>query len=273
MLLESIQFNSLPKSHPRTFPYTIPFIQNTKKVHFNTPITFLVGENGSGKSSFLEMIACAIGSITVGTESVTTDKFLAPIRQFAEAYLKLVWSKRTKKGFFMRAEDFFGYAKRMAQTQAEMQSDLQAVDEEYAEKSAFTRALAEMPYKRELYEMQKDYGDGLDANSHGEGFFKLFQRRFVGEGVYLLDEPEAPLSPNRQLAFLVMLKDMIGRGGQFIIATHSPILLAYPNATILNFDEGHIRPIVYDDLEHVTVTRNFLNNPQAYLRHLFDDAD
>mgnify|MGYP002402126397 FL=1 len=256
-----------------TFPYTIPFIQNTHKVHFTTPITFLVGENGSGKSSFLEMIACAIGSITVGAETVTTDKTLAKIRQFADSHIKLVWSKRTKKGFFMRAEDFFGYAKRMSQIQDELQSDLDDIVQNDSHLSALAFALKQSPFKRELHGIQESYGDGLDANSHGEGFFKLFQRRFVGEGIYLLDEPEAPLSPNRQLAFLVMLKDMIKNSGQFIIATHSPILLAYPNATILSFDGGHIQPVNYEDLEHVTVTRHFLNNPQAYLRHLFDDSD
>jgi predicted ATPase len=269
-ILQSVTIK-IPQKAPTGFPYTVPFIKTTSQVNLSAPITFLVGENGSGKSTFLEMLACAIGSVTVGSESVSTDKSLAPIRQFADAHLKLVWSKRTKKGFFMRAEDFFGYAKRMTQIQAEMRSDLADVDEEYKGRSAFARSLAELPYKRELYEMKNDYGDGLDANSHGEGFFKVFQRRFVGEGVYLLDEPEAPLSPNRQLSFLVMLKDKIDKGGQFIIATHSPILLAYPNATILNFDDGHIRPVAYDDLEHVTITRSFLNNPQAYLRHLFED--
>lgn len=273
MLLKSIQFNLSQKSYPHIFPYTIPFIQNTHQVHLNTPITFLVGENGSGKSSFLEMIACAIGSITVGEESVLTDKTLINIRQFADAHLKLVWSKRTKKGFFMRAEDFFGYAKRMSMLQDELQSDLDDIEQEDNQQSELARVLKQSPFKRELYGIRQAYGDGLDANSHGEGFFKLFQRRFVGEGVYLLDEPEAPLSPNRQLAFLVMLKEMIERGGQFIIATHSPILLAYPHATILSFDDGHIHPVAYEDLEHVTVTRNFLNNPQAYLNHLFRDAE
>jgi predicted ATPase len=273
VLLKSIQLNLSQKSHPAVFPYTIPFIQNTQKVHFNTPVTFLVGENGSGKSSFLEMIACSIGSITVGAESVTTDKTLANIRQFADAHLKLVWSKRTRKGFFMRAEDFFGYAKQISQLQDELQSDLEDIVQNDNQSSPLAFALKQSPFKRELHGIRQAYGDGLDANSHGEGFFKLFQSRFTGEGVYLLDEPEAPLSPNRQLAFLVMLKDMIGRGGQFIIATHSPILLAYPNATILSFDNAQIQPVHYEDLEHVTVTRNFLNNPQAYLRHLFDDVD
>jgi predicted ATPase len=131
-----------------------------------------------------------------------------------------------------------------------------------------------MPYAREVHELRKSYGDGLDANSHGEGFFKLFRSRFVGEGLYLLDEPEAPLSPSRQLSLIAMIHQMIAQGGQFIIATHSPILMAYPGATLLSFDDGRIQSVAYDTLEHVTVTRNFLNNPDAYLRHLLaDDTD
>jgi len=271
VLLKTIRLNLSQKSYPNIFPYTVPFIKTFSEIEFTTPVTFLVGENGSGKSTFLEALACAIGSIAVGSEPITSDKSLAPIRQFADVHIRLLWSKRSRKGFFMRAEDFFGYAKRMSQIADEMQADLSALDEDYRGRSAFARSLAEMPFKRELYDMKQSYGDGLDANSHGEGFFKLFRSRFTGEGVYLLDEPEAPLSPNRQLALLVMLKEMVTLGGQFNIATHSPILLAYPNATILSFDDGHIHPVAYDDLEHVTVTRNFLNNPDAYFRHLFSD--
>jgi len=99
-LLQSLTINVAQKS-PTTFPYSVPFIETTQQVNFSAPITFLVGENGSGKSTFLEMLACAIGSVTVGSEPVSTDKSLTPIRQFADAHLKLVWSKRTKKGFFM----------------------------------------------------------------------------------------------------------------------------------------------------------------------------
>jgi len=129
--------------------------------------------------------------------------------------------------------------------------------------------MARLPYKRELYEMKRRYGDDLSARSHGESYFTLFNSRFVPDGLYLLDEPEAPLSPIRQLAFLSMIKELVEtRRAQFIIATHSPILMAYPGAEILQFDGKSIRSVRYDDVEHVAVMRGFLNNPEQYLRHL-----
>lgn len=112
------------------------------------------------------------------------------------------------------------------------------------------------------------YGEGLDAQSHGESFLALFQARFVPDGLYLLDEPEAPLSPLRQVGFLSLLKEMVAKEAQFVIATHSPILMAYPGATILSFDGGEVRSVAWGDLEHVTITRSFLNAPEAYLQHL-----
>jgi predicted ATPase len=265
--LRSVELRLPGGRRPARFPYTVPFAGSLERIDFTTDVTFLAGENGSGKSTFLEALACAIGSTTVGSESVTTDRGLAAIREFA-SHLKLTWSKRTKKGFFMRSEDFFGYARKMARIKAEMESDLRAIDDEYRGRSALAKDLARMPYKRELGEMQRAYGEGVDSRSHGEAFFRLFKERFVGAGLYLLDEPETPLSPKRQLALLLMLKTMVDQGGQFIVATHSPILLAYPGATILSFDGGAIRPVDYESTEHYTVTRTFLNNPEAYLKHL-----
>ena len=117
--------------------------------------------------------------------------------------------------------------------------------------------------------MQEDYGEGLDANSHGEGFLKLFNARFTGAGVYLLDEPEAPLSPTRQLTLLSMMAKMVRKGAQFIIATHSPILMAYPNATLYRLGTERIAPIAYEDTEHYTITRDFLNSPDRFFKTLF----
>ena len=114
----------------------------------------------------------------------------------------------------------------------------------------------------------KKYGENLDANSHGESFLKLFQSRFVPGGLYLLDEPEAPLSPQRQLALLSMLKEMVSEDAQFIIATHSPILMAFPEAVILSFDTHPIKEVKWEEIEHVSLTRAFLNNPSSFLRHL-----
>lgn len=271
-MLKSIE--AKPASGPVSgFPYDMPVMRSFRGVALDSAVTFLVGENGSGKSTFLEAIACAVGSPTVGSESVDTDITLADVRQFAERRLKLIWSKRTRKGFFMRSEDFFGFAKRMAQTLQGLEDDLRDVERDYADRSEFTKGLARMPYAREVHDLRKAYGDGLDNNSHGEGFFKLFRSRFAGEGLYLLDEPEAPLSPTRQLSLIAMIHQMVGLGGQFIIATHSPILMAYPGAVILSFDDGQIQRVDYDTLEHVSVTRNFLNNPDAYLRHLLGESD
>jgi predicted ATPase len=205
--------------------------------------------------------------VTVGSESVKTDPSLAHVRSLSD-HLRLTWTKRTHKGFFLRAEDFFGYAKQMAQTRRELEDDLNRVDSEYAGRSKLAKDLAKLPHANELHAIKKRYGEGLDMRSHGESFLALFQSRFVPNGLYLLDEPEAPLSPIRQLAFLSALKQMIAEDSQFIIATHSPIIMAFPDAEILSFDNGEIRKVNYDDLEHVTLTRAFLNDPEAYLRYL-----
>jgi predicted ATPase len=125
-----------------------------------------------------------------------------------------------------------------------------------------------MPYAHELYDLNQRYGSGLDAHSHGESFLALFQSRFVPEGLYLLDEPEAPLSPIRQMAMISILRDMIEQKSQFIIATHSPILMAFPGAVIYDFDRLPLQTVRYQDLEHVRLTRDFLDNPGAYLNRL-----
>ena len=258
------EFNSQDKD---VFPFDLEIVKSLREIQFDSPVTFFVGENGSGKSTILETIACAAESITVGSESVRTDKSLAPLRKLAQ-YFRLAWTKRARKGFFLRAEDFFGYAKSMRQTKEEFQEELQNVKVEYKGRSKYAEALASMPYQGQLADMQRRYGDGLDSRSHGESFLTLFQSRFVPDGLYLLDEPEAALSPMRQLTFIAALKQMVLENSQFIIATHSPILLAFPDAQILQFANGAIREVKYKELEHVQLTKDFLNNPDSFLRHL-----
>jgi predicted ATPase len=126
-----------------------------------------------------------------------------------------------------------------------------------------------MPLQREYYSLNALYGDGLDARSHGEAFLELFRSRMRPDGLYLLDEPEAPLSPTRQLTLLAMLRMMVEeQGAQIIMATHSPIIMAYPGATIYSFEAGGVEPVGYDDVEHISVMRSFLRDPESYLRHL-----
>jgi predicted ATPase len=265
---------SLPStsSLPNTFPFNVPVIQSLDMLEFTSPITFFVGENGSGKSTLLEAIGVAAQLPTIGSSDSDYDDTLEDMRQLAK-HLKWVWSKRTRNGFFMRSEDFFGFAKRIAREMAAMKRALADEDEDHKPhkgQSKYARGLAMMPYASQLHAMRELYGDGLDAQSHGESYFKLFRSRFRPGGLYLMDEPEAPLSPTRQLTLIAMLKQMLEQDAQFIIATHSPILLAYPGATIYNFDNGHIEQADYDSLEHVAVTRGFLADPDSYLRHLLE---
>jgi predicted ATPase len=265
--LQSLTLRSFLESESLDFPFNIPVIQSLQEIKFTSPVTFFVGENGSGKSTVMEALACAVESITVGSESVKTDKTLAPIRKLAK-YFKLTWSKQTRKGFFLRAEDFFGYARSMRQTREEMEQEIANVERDYQGRSKLATDLAKSAYTGQLAAMKNRYGKDLDNYSHGEAFLTLFQARFVPSGLYLLDEPEAALSPTRQLTFISALKQMIEQESQFIIATHSPIILAFPNAQILQFKDGAIQEVKYNELEHVNLTRDFLASPEKFLRHL-----
>lgn len=266
--LQTITLREIPEKNQAHYPFNLPLLRGLEEMRFSAPVTLFVGENGTGKSTLLEALACAAEMITVGSESVRTDKSLIHARELAK-YLRLAWTKRTRKGFFLRAEDFFGYAKRQNELRAEMEADLQEIEREYKDRSDYAKSLAQMSTSGQLGDMRRRYGgDGLDAYSHGESFLTLFQSRFVPNGLYLLDEPEAPLSPLRQLALIAAIKEMQAQNGQFVIASHSPILMAYPGAEIFHFSEGCIEKVDYDDLEHVRLMRDFLNNPDAFLRNL-----
>jgi predicted ATPase len=257
------------RGEPRTrgFPFDVPAIATLPDLVLDRPVTILVGENGSGKSTLLEALAIAARATTAGTADAADDETLAGVRALADD-LRLSWATRHHRGFFLRAEDFFGFARRMAATRAQLEAGLADVEREYADREAYARGLAMSPFLKELAELRRRYGDGLDSRSHGEAFLAFFRDRFVPGGVYFLDEPEAPLSPFRQLAFLALLRDAVERDCQIVMATHSPILLSCPDAAIWSFDAAPIRRVAWEDLEHVTLTRDFLADPGAFLRHL-----
>ena len=266
--LRAVALRAVDDDQRDRFPFDVPAIRTLTSIEFTTPVTFLVGENGSGKSTFLEAVAGAAGMIAVGSADIERDETLTSVRRLADR-LTLSWTKRTRRGFFLRAEDFFGFARRMAGLRQELERGLREVDETHAGASDYAKSLARTPYLKELGALRASYGGDLDDRSHGEGFLDLFRARLVPDGLYLLDEPEAPLSPLRQLAFLSMLIEIVReQRAQCIIATHSPILMAFPGATILSFDQAPIAPVRYEDLEHVTITRDFLADPAAYVHRL-----
>jgi predicted ATPase len=256
-----------PRNRAAGFPFSVPAIATLPELEFTAPVTFFVGENGSGKSTLLEAMSIATKLPAVASTAPRDDDTLSRQRALATA-LRLAWAHRTHRGFFLRAEDFFGFARTLARSRDEMRQRVTDVEAEYRDRTAHARGLALGPAQASLADMEQRYGTDLDANSHGQAFLHLFRARFVPSGLYLLDEPETPLSPLSQLALLAMLKDMVAQDAQFIIATHSPILLALPGAQILDFDTTPVRVAAYDDLEHVRLTREFLADPQRFLRRL-----
>lgn len=251
------------------FPFNLSIIQTLKVINFTTDVTILVGENGSGKSTFMEGLACALNSIAVGETNLENDPSLIKARQLSDDF-QLSFLEKTRKGFFMRAEDFFQYCKKMNTMKSDLENEMKIIDEKYKTRSKTAQLYARSGYSGQINAIESRYGNDLDSQSHGEAFIEFFKTRFIPGGLYLLDEPEAPLSPLRQISFLLLLKDMVKNNSQFIIATHSPILMAFPGARILSFDEAQIKEIKYDDISSVKTMKNFLNYPDSFLHYLED---
>lgn len=274
------QLTSVRNTHPewatRTprFPFTVPTIAQLDTLDLDAPVTCFVGENGSGKSTLLESIAIAAGLPSVGLADRAQDDPTLADQQLLARALKLTWRSRSYRGFFLRAEDFFGFQLQLIGERAALEAELKRIEVEYEDRSAHAKTLAMGPMRASIADMERRYGADPDARSHGEAFLNFFQQRLVPRGLYLMDEPEAALSPQRQLALLALMFDLVEEGAQFIVATHSPLLLAYPGARIYSFDSTPIEAIAWDETDHVRLTRDFLANPDRFLRALRrDDGD
>jgi predicted ATPase len=241
-MLDSLILQSGPRD---TYPFNVPALQSLRTLTFApSRITFFTGENGSGKSTLLEAIALNYGlSLEGGNRNFNFDPDVssgdtAPLARALKLSFRPV---RTGEGFFFRAETLFNLATAMDET-----GSMGAYD-----------------------------GASLHERSHGEAFMAVLDYKFRRSGLFLLDEPEAALSPQRQLSFLILLHQTLRDypDAQFIISTHSPILLALPGAQILSFDEDGIRPIAYEDTPAFLITRRFLNAPEVMLQRLLSEED
>ncbi len=222
-----------------TYPFSLPAVRHLMSMQLHPAATFFVGENGSGKSTLLEAIAVACGFNAEGGSrnfSFETRSSHSDLHRFLDVSKP---RPRPRDGFFLRAESFFNVA-----------TEIERLDSEEAETGHIGPAYGDRP---------------LHEQSHGESFLALLLNRFHGNGLYLLDEPEAALSPSRQLSVLTRLHDLVQQRSQFIIATHSPILMAYPNAFIYSFSSAGIERVDYHDTEHYRITRDFLTHPERML--------
>jgi len=246
-LLDKVKVNFAADINFQQYPFCLPIIKNLKDIEFYKQVTFFVGENGTGKSTILEAIANRAGfgaeggnrNITFKTgqqETYSGSELLAQ-------QVTLSWRAKPRSGYFFRAESFFNIAN-------------------YIDHLAREDGNAYTPYG----------GKSLHAQSHGESFLSFFKSRLGSAGFYIFDEPEAALSPQRQLSLMAIIFEMCKNPStQFIIATHSPLLLAYPNATIYSCDFGTLKTVTYEQTDHFQITKRFLDNPEYYLQHLFKD--
>ena len=219
-----------------SYPFCIPAIRKLKPLKFHPDVTFFVGENGSGKSTLIEAIAVALG---FNPEGGTKQSQFTTSRTHSELHrhLRLVRSfKKPGDEYFLRAESFYNLAT-------------------FMEETGYLRGYG---------------GKSLHQQSHGESFMATLLNKLTGGGLYIMDEPEAALSPSRQMAAISAIHHLVEQNSQFIIATHSPILLAYPRACIYQLDDQGLRKIEYEETEHYSVTRQFLNDYQQLLSILME---
>ena len=234
--IKGIRLSSIPHNE---YPFNIPAVRHLKKtggITLDKPVTFLVGENGTGKSTLIEAIAVAMG---FNAEGGSRDFYFNTRKTHSDLYkhLQIIKSIRPNDGFFLRAESFYNTAS----------------------------------YLEENSTLLRYGGVSFHEQSHGESFLSLVINRFDGKGLYILDEPEAALSPQRLMSLLVAIDELVKANSQFIIATHSPILMAYPNAEILQFTEDGIDKVSYRETEHYKITKQFIDAPERMIKYLLSE--
>lgn len=244
LYLRSVELRAIPEGE-ESYVFSLPMVRHLGRLEFQKQVTFLVGENGAGKSTLIEAVAVGSGFNPEGGTrnfSFSTSDSHSPLWK----YLSVAKGpRRPRDGFFLRAESFYNVS-----SEVDRLANYQPGDGLY----------------------QSYGGKSLHHQSHGESFLSLVHHRFWGQGIYLLDEPEAALSPARQLTLLAELHRLVQAGSQLLIATHSPILMAYPQGEILLLGEGPIRPVEYRETEHYQITKSFLDSPERMLRVLFDET-
>ena len=232
--ITGIRLRDMPQGYLAKLP-AVKHLYRSKELEFKNPVTFFVGENGSGKSTLLEAIAVAAG---FNPEGGSRD-FVFSTRRTHSDLCDLITPIRTitpKDGFFLRAESFYNTAS----------------------------------YLDENSTMKRYGGVSFHEQSHGESFLSLVTNRFEGNGLYIMDEPEAALSPQRLLTLLILMDELVKKSSQFIIATHSPIIMAFPGADIIQFSENGMERVSYRETESYRITKQFMDDPERMIKYLFE---
>ncbi len=260
--IHSLSINT-GKQNP--FPFNVPAVQFAKDITFSN-INIFVGDNGSGKSTLLEALAYKINLPLIGGFIKTNNRMGFEAAELLQPYLQLQWKRETNRGFFFRAEDFSDFINGVEQERNKIAGDLSEL-KGVVDDSIINKMSENMNFN--LREMRKNYGENMQAFSHGEAYLKILQTRIGDKGIFLLDEPEAALSPLKQLSLISLIVEIVkNKNAQFIIATHSPILMGIPHAVLYEIQENAMQKVDFKETDHYRITKTFLDNPEYYLRHL-----
>lgn len=246
------------------YPFNLEWLNKMTELEFRKPLTFLVGDNGVGKSTLIQAIAIQSQLPQLTNEMYENNPEYELILKLSHT-LKTVWDFKSNKGFFFRADDFISFIRENKKLKKDLENELDLLDERGVDKLSFER----QPYQNSLAALKRTYPKELHKLSHGQSFLALFKSRLSPNSLYLLDEPETPLSPQNQLTLLYMIHEQIEQGSQFIIASHSPILTAYPNSDIYNICTDEIRTIEYNEIENVEFMKNFMSDPERFMYYTF----
>jgi predicted ATPase len=260
--LKSFTINT-DKEHP--FPFNISAVRFARDVQLSKRVTIFIGDNGCGKSTLMETLALHL-KLPLISGYIQPQAAGFEAARILQSYIQIEWQRETHKGFFFRAEDFSDFINSVENENRKIADDLRdlkgVVDESIIDKMSES-----MNYN--LRRMRKDYGENMQSFSHGEAYLKILQARIGDKGIYILDEPEAALSPLKQLSLIFFIAEVLKNGNtQFIISTHSPMLMGIPGALIYEIQEDSMKQVSYEETDHYRITKNFLNNPDSYLRDL-----
>ncbi|MFP4286748.1 MAG: AAA family ATPase [Candidatus Izemoplasmataceae bacterium] len=246
----------------QAYPYQLPLFKQSFTLQLNSPFTIILGDNGSGKSSILKRLQGILKLISIALPHQVKDDILY------DKGVKISPSLGRLKGFYFESLKFINYVEYVKKELLDAKKELNRVDLEYKDKSAYAKMMAKGPFNKTIAELNHLYTKDLSTQSHGESYLDFFASRIKDNGIYLLDEPETPLSTSNQLTLLSMIMDASQKGCQFIIATHSPILASLPNAIIYEIKDKSIERKDYDAVESFTLLKEFMNHKDHFLYHL-----
>ena len=263
-MLKKLRYTA-PEFGLKQYPFNLGWLTPTFNLDFQKPLTFFVGDNGIGKSTLIQAIAIQNQIPQLTYQLYEDDPEYATLLTFANC-LSSQWDLKSKNGFFFRADDFISFIRSNKKLRLELEHELALLDEAGVSKLAFER----QPYQDSLAALKRTYPRELHTLSHGQAFLALFKNRLAPNSLYILDEPETPLSSQNQLTLLYLIDEQIKQGSQFIIASHSPILTAHPEAEIFHIQAEGIEKIAYEEVENVAFMQHFMADPQRFMYYTFE---